>query len=288
MTSSDVARDKFYEDLHALLVTVPQVDNCNDNGLLLLRKCAEHRLLLTNTFFRLPTRERVTWMHPRSRRWHLLDYILVRRRDRQDVLVTKAIRDADGWIDHRLVISQMRPRLQPDEGPKVSDRQQITEKLENLQAPDRDRQDVLVTKAIRDADGWIDHRLVISQMRPRLQPDEGPKVSDRQFSNQITEKLEDLNAPDDNATVEARWCQLRNVIQSTTLEVLGPACRQHQDWFDDNDADTSNLIAENNRLHKAYMNLRTDITNVAFFRCHHLVQQRLQEMQEAWMIRKAE
>ncbi|VDL95250.1 unnamed protein product [Schistocephalus solidus] len=147
MTSSDAAKDKFYEDLHALLATAPKEDklivlgdfnarvgtdhpawqgvlgphglgSCNDNGLLLLRTSAEHRLLLTNTFFRLPTREKATWMHPWSRRWHLLDYVLVRRRDRQDVLVTKAIRDADGWSDHHLVISQMRLRLQPRRRPQ--------------------------------------------------------------------------------------------------------------------------------------------------------------------------
>ncbi|VDL90848.1 unnamed protein product [Schistocephalus solidus] len=70
--------------------------SCNDNELHLLHTCAKHRLLLTNTFFRPPTREKATWVHLRSRRWHLLDYVLVRRRDRQDVLVTKAICDADG------------------------------------------------------------------------------------------------------------------------------------------------------------------------------------------------
>uniref|UniRef100_A0A183T9W6 Endo/exonuclease/phosphatase domain-containing protein n=1 Tax=Schistocephalus solidus TaxID=70667 RepID=A0A183T9W6_SCHSO len=36
----------------------------------------------------------------------------------QDVLVTKAIRDADGWTDHRLLISQMRLRLQPRQRPQ--------------------------------------------------------------------------------------------------------------------------------------------------------------------------
>ncbi|VDM01455.1 unnamed protein product [Schistocephalus solidus] len=81
--------------------------SCNDNGLLFLRTCVKHRLLLTNTFFRLPMREKATWMHPRSRRWQLLDYVLVRRRDRQDVLVTKAIHDAGGWTDTRLVLSTM-------------------------------------------------------------------------------------------------------------------------------------------------------------------------------------
>ncbi|MDU8032127.1 hypothetical protein RX807_28260, partial [Pseudomonas syringae pv. actinidiae] len=72
------------------------------------------------------------------------------------------------------------------------------------------------------------------------------------------------------------------------LKVLGRARRQHQDWFDDNDANIINLLAEKNGLHKAYMDLRTDATKAAFFRCRRLVQQRLREMQDAWMIRKAE
>nr|VZI17835.1 unnamed protein product [Spirometra erinaceieuropaei] len=147
MTNPDTVRDKFYEDLHALLATVSKADKLivlgdfnarvgtdhtawrgvldphglrgsNDNGLLLLRTCTEHRLILTNTFFCPPEREKATWRHPRSRQWHLLDYVLVRRRDQRDVLVTKAIAGADGWTDHRLVISKMRIRLQPRRRPQ--------------------------------------------------------------------------------------------------------------------------------------------------------------------------
>ncbi|VDM04567.1 unnamed protein product [Schistocephalus solidus] len=136
MTSSDVTKNEFYEDLHALLATVPKADKFivlgdfnarvmtgraswrvllgpnglgsrNDNGLLLLRTCAEHHLLLTNNYFRLLTRQKATWVHLQSRHCHLLDYVLVRRRDRQDVLMTKAIPGADGWTDHGLVISSV-------------------------------------------------------------------------------------------------------------------------------------------------------------------------------------
>ncbi|VDL98921.1 unnamed protein product [Schistocephalus solidus] len=46
--------------------------------------------------------KKVAWMHLRLRRWQPLDYVLFQSRDRQDVLVTKAIRDAEGWTDHRL------------------------------------------------------------------------------------------------------------------------------------------------------------------------------------------
>ncbi|VDL86649.1 unnamed protein product [Schistocephalus solidus] len=77
------------------------------------------------------------------------------------------------------------------------------------------------------------------------------------------------------------WRQLRNVIQSTALKFLGRARRQNQDWFDDNGADISNLVAEKNGLHKAYMDLLTDATKAAFFRCQCIVQQRLREMQDA-------
>nr|VZI32819.1 unnamed protein product [Spirometra erinaceieuropaei] len=64
--------------------------------------------------------------------------------------------------------------------------------------------------------------------------------------------------------------------------------RQFQDWFDDNDAAINNLLAEKNRLHKAYVEHPTDENRSAFYRCRRLLQQRLREMQDAWTARKAE
>ncbi|BHF80121.1 hypothetical protein SprV_0702324500 [Sparganum proliferum] len=251
MTSRDAAGDKFYEDLHALLTTVSKADKLvvlgdfnarvgtdhtawrgvlgphglrgsNDNGLLLLRTCAEHRLILTNTFFCLPEREKATWRHPRSRQGHLLDYVLVRRRDQLDVLVTEAIAGADGWTDHRLVISKMRIRLQPRRRPQ------------GKRPPGKLNIALLSLSA---------HHL--------------------HFSNELAQRLDNLpiaaaaaaaeavDVAAENASVENCWCQLRDTIQSTALAVLGRARRQHQDWFDDNDAVISNLLAEKNRPHKA-------------------------------------
>ncbi|BHF80219.1 hypothetical protein SprV_0702334300 [Sparganum proliferum] len=186
MTSPDAAKDKLYEDLHALLVTVSKTNKLtvlgdfnarvgtdhaawrgvlgthglngpNDNGLLFLCTCAEHRLILTNTFFRLIEREEATWKHHRSRQWHLLDYVLVRRRDQRDVLVAKAIAGADGRTDNRLVISKMRIGLQPRRRPQGK-------------------------------------RPVVAAA--------------------VTA------AADENSSVDNRWCQLRYTVQSTALDVL--------------------------------------------------------------------
>ncbi|BHF77615.1 hypothetical protein SprV_0602072300 [Sparganum proliferum] len=285
MTSPEAARDKFYEDPHALLATVSKADKLvvlgdfnarvgtdhtarrgvlgphglrgsNDNGLLLLRTCAEHRLILTNRFFSLPEREKATWRHPRSRQWHPLAYVLVRRRDQRDVLVTKAIAGADGWTDHRLVILKMGIRLQPRRRPQ------------GKRPPGKLNIALLSLPA---------HYL--------------------HFSNELTQRLvnlpiaaaaADADVAAENASVENRWCQLRDTTQSTALAVLGRARRQHQDWFDDNDAVISNLLAEKNRLHKANVDHPTADNKADFCRSRRHLQQRLREMQDASTARKAD
>nr|VZI08832.1 unnamed protein product [Spirometra erinaceieuropaei] len=131
MTNPDAVRDKFYRDLHALLATVSKANKLIVLGDFNARVGTDHTAwrgvlgphglrgsILSNTFLCLPEREKATWRHPRSRQWHLLDYVLVRRRDQRNVLVTRAIAGADGWTDHRLVISKMRIHLQPRRRPQ--------------------------------------------------------------------------------------------------------------------------------------------------------------------------
>ena len=147
MTNPDEVKDKFYDDLDSGISATPWTDKlillgdfitrvgtdhqtwegvigterigkCNSNGLLLLKKYAEHELLITNTVFRLPTRNKTSWMHPHSKHWHLNDYVIVRRKDRQDIRVTKTVCGADCWTDHRIVVSKLNLRIQPARRPQ--------------------------------------------------------------------------------------------------------------------------------------------------------------------------
>ncbi|BHF58529.1 hypothetical protein SprV_0100148100 [Sparganum proliferum] len=140
---------------------------------------------------------------------------------------------------------------------------------------------MLVKKAICGAEGWTDHRFVISKMRPGLRTRRRPqdaRAPDKldtvlsnlpphcyDFNNQLTQQLEYLQTPDDTVTVEVMWCQIRGVSHSTALDILGRTGRQNSDWVDNNDEDIYNFLTEGNRLHKAYDKYGTDENNAAFF-----------------------
>ncbi len=75
--------------------------------------CAEHQLVITNTIFQMKNRFKTTWQHQRSKHWHLLDYVIVRQKNRQDVLTTRVMRGAECWTDHLMVRSNLLMRIQP-------------------------------------------------------------------------------------------------------------------------------------------------------------------------------
>ena len=125
-TLTKEVKERFYKDLDKLIRSVPWheklfvlgdfnarvgtdhtiweavlgnngVGKCNSIGLLLQRTRAENDLLINNTVFRLPHRNKTSWMNPRSRHWHLIDFVTTRRTERQQVRVieTSDVRDSD-------------------------------------------------------------------------------------------------------------------------------------------------------------------------------------------------
>ena len=89
----------------------------NHNVLRLFSLCAEHQLVIANTIFQMKNRLKTTWQHPRSKHWHLLDYVIVRQKDRKDVLTTRVMRRAECWTDHLMIRSKLLISIQP-RGPR--------------------------------------------------------------------------------------------------------------------------------------------------------------------------
>ena len=51
---------------------------------------------------------KASWMHLRSKHWHLIDYVIVRKGDQRDVRKTCTMGVTSCWSDNRMVRSRMR------------------------------------------------------------------------------------------------------------------------------------------------------------------------------------
>lgn len=140
LTSAPDKKDEFYENLASILRNIPSkeqvvllgdfnarvgadhdswpsclgqfgVGKMNENGQRLLELCTYHDLCIANSYFQTKPQHKVSWRHPRSKHWHQLDLILVRRSAIRDVLHTRSYHSADCDTDHSLVCCKI--RLQP-------------------------------------------------------------------------------------------------------------------------------------------------------------------------------
>ena len=136
MASSDT-KDEFYENLCATLLKVPSSDQVvllgdfnarvgcdyeawpiclgrfnvgkvNENGQRLLELCTRFSLCVANSFFDTKPQHKVSWRHPRSKHWHQLDLVLVRRSNLNTVKVVRSYHSADCDTDHLLVCCRMK------------------------------------------------------------------------------------------------------------------------------------------------------------------------------------
>ncbi len=225
LVANDEVKDIFYQALDAAIAKIPRneklillgdfnarvgkdhdvwdgvigrhgVGRINDNGLRLLTLCAEHNLVITNTLFQQRDKYKTSWMHPRSKHWHLIDYIIVRKVDQNDVQITRAMRGANCWTDHRLIRSTLKLSIRPP----VRHRSTAIKKLnvsklkdnENINAFRRTLAEKLISEdPLKDVENAANH-------------------------------------------LDRTWTSYSTILYQAAEQSIGLKERNHQDWFDDN------------------------------------------------------
>ena len=144
-------------------------------------------------------------MHPRSKHWHLIDYVIVRQSDLNEVQIIRAMRGAECSTDHRLISSPLRLTVRPP-----ARRQKPRHKLNVHAAYNQD-----IREELRNA---------IAQ------------------SLSLISTTTTLNCTS-NLTME--WQTLSSALLVASQSTLGNMERRNQDWFDDNVTDIRSPIHDN-------------------------------------------
>jgi len=187
------------------------VGTMNENGLRLLTLCSEHKLTVTNTLFQMRNMYKTTWMHPRSRHWHLIDFVMVRQRDRRSVITTRVLRSAEASTDHRLVRSCLRMSIRAPQR-----RRPPAQRVNLSNLSDRDCRDAF-SRAVRD---------------------------------RLSDQPADVPIADDNGNyLDRRWDRLGSCLIDASVSVLGQSRKRHRDWFSENDVTIRNMLTVKNKAH---------------------------------------
>ena len=84
----------------------------NEAGEALL-SCALNEMAIMNAYFQKKMSHKNTWQHPGSKKWHCIDYVIMRKNQRRlcnDVFV---MRSAECWTDHKLLKAKLMLRGPP-------------------------------------------------------------------------------------------------------------------------------------------------------------------------------
>ncbi|CAF1437436.1 unnamed protein product [Adineta ricciae] len=187
------------------------VDIENENGAKLIDFCEINNIIISNTFFEHKLMHQTSWMHPRNKKWHMIDYALVNKKFRSSVEDVRMLRGATGAIgtDHHLMRVKIKIHLKSRK--KNANKKKInvdSTKLKDdqlLEAFQKDLQSILADKA----------------------KDDGISIDQRyeQFLSQIQEKAK-YHFPVDKNTNRKRKEWLTNEI----LEVIDQKSIAFVEW----------------------------------------------------------
>ena len=233
---------------------------------MLLAQCSEFGLVITNTVFMHKKHHKVTWMHPRSNHWHLLDYFITRKDDQNDVKDTRVMRGADCGTDHQMVRSRvsfsaqrshMRSKAKPpsrlDTG-KIKVKETKAELEEEMSKALRDCEDLEKSTDVEAQ--WKALRTAVYNTAEKVC--EKPKRKHQDWFDELDKHLGELLEQRNNARVNMLQTNTRSNKSKYTeaRRKLQPYTRKlKSDWWEEK-AESLQHAADKNDMKSFYRGLR--------------------------------
>lgn len=221
----------------------------NDAGKEFLNFLLLNEATICNTQFAKKRIHMQTWQHPKSKRWHCIDFAVMRRKDRKRCLDAAVMRGAECHTDHQLL------RI------KVG----ITNKWFQM--------------------GRRKQRIAKYDVA-KLQSGDSESTARVLFRGTVSAKAKETWKV--NSSIEEKWCVLRSALTETAKAVLGTERRRHPDWFRENIDSLEPLFHKRNQLYTKSLSSGSEKDRHRFAEARRLARQATRNAKNTWFQGKAE
>ena len=177
----------------------------NENGERLVDFCTRQAMVIGGTIFPHKDIHKATWISPDERTRNQIDHVCISRKFRNSLLDVQARRGADADTDHYLVTAKLQLKLKKVQQPSQTRIKFDTRRLKNENV----RQQFTLT------------------LRNRFEA--------------LNE--ENVDPEDDQNDINKPWNKIKDVINNTSKEILGPLTYEAKPWI----SDESLLLIEDRR-----------------------------------------
>ena len=173
-----------------------------------------------NTWFIKKNIHKQTWQHPKSKRWHCIDYAIMHQKDRRRCLDVTVKRGAECNTDHQLLCMKIK---------------------------------MLGTCHRRIVPTVRTRRFDVAKLARNVRLEEGPSETPQQeaFQQQVANRASAAWPVEGSA--EDKWEAMRSALLDSAEAVLCTKSRYHPDWFRECANELEPILQRRNKLYTKWL-----------------------------------
>ncbi len=224
---------------------------------------------ICNTWFQHQDIHKATWSHPRSGRWHCIDFVITRQRDLKLCQDVRVVRGAECATDHLMLgLRYLLP---------------TTARQHHCKVVKRRRFDVDKLYMAHEA---IDKRTDSSIQSPSDLVSEDKVIRNAEvFSSRAVSNIQSAWCEGNSAS--EKWRVLRSAITTAAEDTLGFQRRRRPDWYQDSMDILDPVLERRNRLFRLWLDAKTSVAREAYCHARGLARAAVRAAKNNWFCRMA-
>ena len=226
----------------------------NEAGKELLAFLSMNEATVCNTWYEKKNIHKATWQHPKTKKWHCIDYAIVKQGYQQWCKDVAVVRGAECGTDHHMLRMKLDVRMKSR---SCKPREDVSSKgrfdTAKLQGPSVD--------------------------------DNGEMTIRGKFQQRVGESVK--GALDGIMSVEEKWEVIKKALCESAQLLLGKTKRRDPDWFLENSHIFKPLVEERNKLYTKWLGTKKENDRRKFMKVRRDVRKAIREAKNEWFMKKA-